>query len=137
MLLFLTVQILATSSPTGQGLQAIFKMGAFCHHFIHHLFCHHDNIGIADFVHLHYSGHEHHESDHAEHKNLPFQHQKDPQNLAPLVLFLLPPLPFSLSYFQHDGFPKRQIAHSQQRLLPAHSSDIWQPPKVGDIALNC
>jgi hypothetical protein len=129
--IFLAFQILATSSPSNQGMQTLLKMGAFFHHFLHHLTCHQENIGIVDFVQLHYSDHEHHEADHAEHENLPFQHRHhDQHNLAPQTPCLLPP------FHTIVAFPKLQIVsnslnfQSQQWHSSSYSGDIWQPPKA-------
>jgi hypothetical protein len=130
LLIFLAFQILATSSPTGYGMQTLLKMGAFFHHFVQHLACHQEKIGIVDFVHLHYSDHEHHEADLTGHQNLPFQHQHDQQNLAPQTPCLLPP------FYNIAAFPKLEIVSnpliflSQQGYSSSYSGDIWQPPKA-------
>lgn len=129
--IFLAFQILAASSPTGQGMQALLKMGAFFHHFVHHVTCHQEEIGIVDFVNLHYSDHEHHEAGHAGHKNLPFHHHHhDQQNLAPQTPCLLPP------HCNIVAFPKVEIAsnslifRSQQWHSSSYLGDVWQPPKA-------
>lgn len=129
--IFLAIQILAASSPTGQGVQFVFKLGAFVHHFAHHLFCHQENIGIVDFVQLHYSDHEHHEADHAEHENLPFQHHHhDQQNLAPQTPCLLPPFHSIVAFPKLEIVSNPLIFRSQQWYSSSYSGDIWQPPKA-------
>lgn len=131
LLIFLAFQILATSSPSGQGMQTVFKVGAFFHHFIHHLACHQEQIGVTDFVKLHYSDHEHHEQDHAEHENLPFQHHHhDQQNLAPQTPCLLPPFQTIAGFLKLEIISNPLIFHSQQWLSSLHAGDIWQPPKA-------
>lgn len=129
--IFLAFQILATSLPGNQGMQTFVKTGAFFNHFVHHLICHNEKIGIVDFVQLHYSDHEHHEEDHAEHEKLPFQHHHhDQQNLAPQTPCLLPP------FYTVVTFPKSEIAlnplisQSQQWHSSSYFGDIWQPPKA-------
>lgn len=82
--------MLVTNSPTGQGISTVMKLGGFVHHFIHHITCDREKIGVVDFVALHYSDHEHHEEDHQEHENLPFSHDHDQQNLTPHGFWLLP-----------------------------------------------
>ncbi|MCF8239430.1 MAG: hypothetical protein K9I85_14805 [Saprospiraceae bacterium] len=125
------LQILATSSPTGQGMQTIVKMGALLHHFIHHICSQQENIGILGFVQLHYSDHEHHEKDHAEHENLPFQHDHHNQ-LTQLLQspFLLPPPMHGMAIQIGDITSNSLIPNSQQWLSSSFLGDIWQPPKV-------
>jgi hypothetical protein len=130
LLILLALQILVVSSPTGQGMQTIIKLGGFLHHFVHHLACHQENIGILDFVHLHYSDHEHHVEDHAEHENLPFQHHHDQQNLAPQTPSLLPPFQIMAALSKSEIISNPLISQSQQRNSSSYSGDIWQPPKA-------
>lgn len=131
LLILLALQFLATSSPTGQGMQTIVKMGAFLHHFIHHISSHQENVGILDFVHLHYSDHEHHEKDHANHENLPFQHDHHNQlNQLLQSPFLLPPSIHDMA-IQMTGIASNYlIPNSQQWLSLSFLGDIWQPPKI-------
>jgi hypothetical protein len=131
MLIFLAFQILATSSPKGQGVQTLFKIGAFFHHFLHHATSDQENIGIVDFVKLHYADHEHHEADHAEHENLPFQHHHhDQQNLVPQTPCLLPPHHAIVAFPKLEIVSNPLIFYSQQWLSSAFLHDIWQPPKA-------
>ncbi len=129
--IFLAFQILATSSPTGHGMETIIKMGAFFHHFVHHLTCHQEKIGIVDFVKLHYFDHEHHETDHAEHENLPFQHHHhDQKNLAPQTPCLLPPFHTIVAFPKLEIVSNSLISQSQQWHSSSYLGDIWQPPKA-------
>jgi hypothetical protein len=131
LLIFLAFQILATSSPSNQGMQTLLKMGAFFHHFAHHLISHQEKIGIVGFVELHYSDHEHHEADHAEHENLPFQHHHhDQQNLAPQTPCLLPPHHAIVAFPKLEIVSSPLIFRSQQWHSSLFSGDIWQPPKA-------
>jgi hypothetical protein len=129
--IFLAFQILATSSPTVQGMQTLLKMGAFFHHFIHHLAHHQEKISIVDFVHLHYSDHEHHKEDYAGHENLPFQpHHHDHQNLAPQTPCSLPPSYAIAPLAKLEIDSNRLILNLQQWRSSCYSGDIWQPPKA-------
>jgi hypothetical protein len=130
LLIFLAFQILATSSPSNQGVQTLFKIGSFFHHFAQHLISHQEKIGIVDFVKLHYSGHKHHEEDHDAHENLPFHHHHDQQNLAPQTPCLLPPHHAVVAFPKLEIISNPLISQSQQWLASAHLRDIWQPPKA-------
>ena len=128
--LFLAFQILATSSPNNTGIHTLLEIGAFFHHFVHHIACDQENIGIVDFVKLHYSDHEHHEADHGEHENLPFQHHHDQQNIAPQAPCLLPHH-YAIVTFPKSGIVSNPlIFRSQQPHSSLFSGDIWQPPKA-------
>ena len=131
LLISLALLMLATSSPTGQGISTVVKLGGFVHHFIHHITCHGEKIGLGDFVALHYSEHEHHEEDHQDHENLPFSHHhQDHPTPAQHVLYLLPQMQAILA------FPNAEIAantlkiQEQQWHSLSYSGDIWQPPKA-------
>ncbi|MCF8244953.1 MAG: hypothetical protein K9J37_11190 [Saprospiraceae bacterium] len=128
--IFLAFQILATSSPSNQGMQTIFKMGAFFHHFLHHLTCDQENIGIAGFVKLHYSDHHHHEADHNEHKNLPFQHHHDHQNLAPQSPCLVPQYVGIGTLLTWKTFSSPVTGRSEHWHSSSYLDNIWQPPKA-------
>ena len=128
--IFLAFQILATSSPTNQGMQTLLKMGTFFHHFIHHVVCDQEKLGIGGYLELHYSDHEHHEADHHEHENLPFSHHHEHQSLNLQTLWL---------FAQHHEIPafhhqiptttplKFQMEHWHSS---SYLNDIWQPPKA-------
>ncbi len=122
--------MLVTNSPTGQGISTVMKLGGFVHHFIHHITCDREKIGVVDFVALHYSDHEHHEEDHQEHENLPFSHDHDQQNLTPHGFWLLPQHYETLAFCKRDIFSNPLISHSQQFHSSAYSGDIWQPPRA-------
>ncbi len=128
--IFMAMFLLATSSPTNQGVETMIKLGQFFHHFLHHIACHQEKIGIVDFVQLHYTDHEHHEADHAEHEKLPFNHHHEQQNLTPQSPFLLPQHDELLAFGNQDNFSTPLIFHSQQWHSSAYSGDIWQPPKA-------
>lgn len=129
--IILAFQVLATSSPGGQGMHTLLKMGAFLQHFAHHILSHQENIGILDFVHLHYSDHEHHDEDHAEHENLPFQHHHHDQQIQVVQSPCLLPQPIQIVAFQIvDDCSKSLIPHSQQRHSSSFLDNIWQPPKA-------
>jgi hypothetical protein len=128
--IIMALLLLTTSSPTNQGVQTMVKLGGFFHHFIHHIACHQEEIGILDFVQLHYSDHEHHEADHDEHEKLPFNHHSEHQNLTPQSPCLLPQHNEMLAFGNQGNFSNPLILHSQQWLSSLFSGDIWQPPKA-------
>ncbi len=129
--IFLAFQILVTSSPNNQGMETLLKMGKFFHHFAHHIICHQENIGIVGFVKLHYFDHKHHEEDHVEHENLPFQHHHhDQQNPVAQIFCLLPHRHFTLALPKLKMVSNHLIVHSQQWHSSLYSGDIWQPPKA-------
>jgi hypothetical protein len=128
--IFLAFLMLATSSPTGQGISTVMKLGGFVHHFIHHITCHGDKIGLGDFVALHYSDHGHHEEDHQEHGNLPFSHDHDQQGIATHGFWLVSQQYETLAFCKRDIFSNPLIFHSQQFHSSAYSGDIWQPPRA-------
>jgi hypothetical protein len=129
--IFLAFLILVTSSPTGQGIQAVVKIGAFLHHFVHHIGCHQEKIGLKDFIRLHYFDHEHHEADHAEHEKLPFQHDHHNQrNISPENPFLLGDSQLIIAFPNLDICSNELIARPQQLVSSLHTGNIWQPPKT-------
>jgi hypothetical protein len=130
--IFLALLIATTSAPSGQGVAFAFKMTAFVHHFMHHLLCHGEEIGIKDFVELHYSYDEHHEEDHQEHENLPFSHHHHQDQPAPAqhVLYLLPQMQAMLASLNAEIAANSLKIQEQQWYSSLFSSDIWQPPKA-------
>lgn len=128
--LLLAVQIVAASAPTGQGVHTLFKIGALAHHFVHHLVCQHEHIGVVDFLTLHYLDPVHHEADHGEHQHLPFQHHHHEQQNLDAPIFLLPQPPATFEVRHAGYFENPPIVHTPQWRSSCHSSDIWQPPKT-------
>lgn len=123
--------ILATSWPANQGCFAIVKMGVFIQHFVHHLVCGQEEIGILDFVGLHYFNHEHHHFNPADYDNLPVQHHQPEQQsnvqYAPFWLIVLQ---------QVGASPNMEIvsvplfAHQQHWVSALYTGNIWKPPKA-------
>jgi hypothetical protein len=131
LLICLAFQILATSSPSGQGMQTLLKMGTFFHHFVHHLACHQEKIGLLDFVELHYFDHNHHEAEHAEHENLPFQHDHHhEQNIAQQAPLFMAEPPTIVAFQKIEISQNQLIIRPQHWLSSLHAGDIWQPPKA-------
>lgn len=127
----LILPILLANTPTNRGVQAIVKMGAFFHHFAHHLVCQQEQIDISDFVRLHYFNHEHHQTNHVEHDKLPFQHDhQSRQNMGEQISLLLfePQINAALPKLEPISTPL--IARLQHWLSVLHTGKIWQPPKA-------
>lgn len=126
----LSMLLLATASPTSQGIRTLVKMGEFVHHFIHHVVCDQERLGIGGYVKLHYSDHEHHEADHHEHENLPFSHHHEHQSLNLQTLWLFAHH-HEITVFHHQeptATPmKPRVAHWHSS---AYLHDIWQPPRA-------
>ena len=126
MVIILTFLVVATSSPLNQGLDLIVKTGAFLHHFLHHIKCQNEKIGLDDFVLLHYFDHEHHEEDHENHEDLPFSHHHEKVVSTNLILFIssveigIPP--------KSELIAKQNFFH--QEFIPSSLiSNIWKPPR--------
>lgn len=124
--LFLTLLIVVTSSPLNQGWDLIIKTGAFIHHFLHHVKCQNDKIGLKDFVYLHYSDHEHHEEDHEEHEDLPFSHHHKKVVSTNLVFFVFN---VEIKIFSKSEFITKQDFFHQEYLPSGLISNIWKPPR--------
>jgi hypothetical protein len=126
--IFLALLIAIASAPSGQGVASVLKMTAFVHHFMHHALCHGEALGVVEYVKLHYSHGEHHEEEHREHEDLPFQHHPHQTvTIAPILLF------FSESPVQLIG----TVSHENQLaiaykdcFISHHFSYIWKPPKA-------
>jgi hypothetical protein len=129
---FLAFLILTSSSLSLQGLQVVVKASAFFHHFIHHLTCEEERVGVLDFVKMHYSDLDLHEADHpAEHEKLPFHNDRNsPQNIAQQTPFLLIEPNLVASLPKLDFVSALLNARPRQWLSSLHSGDIWQPPKA-------
>ena len=130
--ILLSFFILTANSPSGQGPQTIFKICAFIHHFGHHLAVHNEDISILDFIILHYSEHSHHEEDHGEHENLPFQHHhhNDQQTFTQQTPCLLPAPSEIVAIPNLDIIPSQLNSTVQQWPCTAYFCSIWQPPRV-------
>jgi hypothetical protein len=135
LLIFLAFQILVTSSPGNLCVQEFFKMGTFFHHYAHHILCDQENIGIVEFVQLHYTDNAHYQNDFGEHQNLPFhqdQHSKthDHQNLSPQTPCVLPQYYAIEVYTKLEIISNPLISFAQQGHHSLFAGDIWQPPKA-------
>jgi hypothetical protein len=126
----LAMLLLATASPTSQGIRTLVKMGEFVHHFIHHVVCDQEQLGIGGYLKLHYSDHEHHEADHHEHENLPFSHHDDQQGTTLQTLLLLQHQSESLTLSRPDFdiMPLNPLTGRWHSTSYLH--DIWQPPRA-------
>ncbi len=130
--LLLVFQLLASSTSSTGGLRVLYEMGAFVHHFVHHVEGHHEAIGLAAFVELHYSDHHHHEEDHGEHEDLPFQHhhQSDHTPSAPAV-FAVPAAADMLAFTPRVAPTVNPlICVERQWHCSAHLGAIWEPPRA-------
>jgi hypothetical protein len=125
--ILLSLLIATTSATSGQGVASALKFGAFAHHFMHLVLCHGQEMGLKDYVELHYSHGEHQEQDQQEHENLPFQHHTHHETLlSPLLLFFSEfTIQLSATFlpFQKQAFSYKDYCLSHQ------FSDIWKPPK--------
>jgi len=81
-------------------MQTIVKLGAFLHHFLHHIRCQQDKIDLVEFVRLHYSDNQHMDQHHAEHENLPFQHDRHDQQMQVMQSPFLLPKPVQIMAFR-------------------------------------
>lgn len=118
--------ILATSWPANQGCFAIIKMGVFIQHFVHHLVCGQEEIGILDFMGLHYFNHEHHHFNPADYDNLPVQHhQPEQQNNVQCT-------PFWLIVLQQVGASPDTVLGSPKTGIP-NGSYFAQPHSAGAV----
>lgn len=130
LIILLAAVVLATSSPAYQIVEVTVKAAAFFHHYIHHAAGHQDNIGMLGFIRLHYFDHEHKDSNHTGHENLPFQHRDDHTIIVLQAPFALP------ESCMVAAFPKLEISSNplidcpQQWLSSLHVGEIWQPPKA-------
>lgn len=127
-LLFLIV--ITTGTQSGAGIHFIFKVASFAHHFAHHILCHQENIDLTDFVYLHYFNPEHHEQDHQEHQNLPFQHHHSHSGVfSHNIFYFLPPLAFVFQYAQPEDEGNALVIPPPNRHSPPHICNVWEPPK--------
>ncbi|MGB0930767.1 MAG: hypothetical protein ACPGVB_08325 [Chitinophagales bacterium] len=124
--IFLTFLVVATSSPLNQGLDLIVKTGAFIHHFLHHIKCQNEKIGLDDFVLLHYFDHEHHEEDHENHEDLPFSHHHKKTVSTNLILFISN---IGISEFSRSELSVKQNFFHRNFIPLGVISEIWKPPR--------
>lgn len=112
------------------GLRVVFELGAFLHHFVDHMGGHHEAIGLADFVDLHYSDPQHHEEDHGEHEDLPFQHHHSDHAPSAQPVFSIPAdqRMLAMNRVLEKAF-NSLICVERQWLSSAHLGDIWEPPR--------
>ena len=125
--IFLTLLIVVTSSPLQQGVELIIKTGSFVHHFLHHIKCQNDKIGLNDFVHLHYFDDVHLEQDHEEHEGLPFSHHHSPKTLS--INFTLFFTALKMPSFYTLELTNRQNFFYQEFIPSSLISNIWKPPR--------
>lgn len=126
--ILLSLLIATTSAPSGQGMASVLKFSAFAHHFMHHVFCHGEELGVKEFVSLHYSEGEHHEQDLKEHENLPFQHHSHHDSISSQVVLFFSAHSFGLNILTHSFLPR--VFLYKEYHLSHHFSFIWKPPKA-------
>ncbi len=121
--------LILTSSPFQRELGWVQKVSAFALHYIEHLA--QENIGIVEFITLHYQNPKHHQEDHETHQNLPFQdHAHFMSNILILNVLLYKSFEFSfhpkLLWIVH---PEKNFYNSVPRMLSL-SVSIWKPPRA-------
>lgn len=105
----------------------VMRVPALAVHYFHHL-TEHEEIGVIDFLVLHYGDSEHMKTDAHEHQNLPgtkSHHACQHVSPAPVVI---QSLQLALVHPQLSG-----VAHpiAMDEFVPSNGANsIWQPPKL-------
>ncbi len=109
---------------------SIFQLGNFLTHFHDHK-AEDNETNIISFLRAHYFEKHHHDANHEEHPELPFQHHaRGIINIAAQLPFILPQLLPNVTYstLTHSG--NAMIANSQLIHSASYLDEIWQPPRV-------
>ncbi len=130
--LSLAFLVLATASPTNRVIHAIWEVGGIVQHFIHHLTCEQEPFGVWEFFQIHSPGHPHHDTNHHEHGELPFNccHHYPTSPVGQQGPFVLHVNPYLLHSLHPENDAHRLITRSETWRSTLYTGDIWQPPKV-------
>jgi hypothetical protein len=131
LLIFLALQILATSGSANLGVSSMIKVSAFFHHYVHHISCEQEDLSILEFIRLHYTDNEHLATDHAEHDKLPFHcPHTDQHHIAAHAAFLIPQVAVIVTFTRTEITTQTLISESQELHYAFYLGNIWEPPKV-------
>jgi|TARA_R110002124_G_scaffold264949_1_gene431677 hypothetical protein len=125
--LILCMRLLLVNFLPNQDMHELSGIAELIEHYHEHEHDHddndHDDIGILEFLSMHYAD-EHHKSS-AGHENLPFQHSHP----STVVNYFF--IPFYSLFFQpaHYAAVDKPKFSFKTRLISSFSTYIWQPPK--------
>jgi hypothetical protein len=121
--LLLCFNLLLGNLLPNKDLHELSEIMTLMEHYHDHASHGHD-VGILDFVLLHYADDAHEES--GDHEKLPFHHTH-PDTVASSFVVLMPAITFGIP---HDVLIEKQKFFFQQQSVVLFPHSIWQPPKI-------